>query len=134
MNIDLLQHDSNSDVSFFLDSMMASQYIPLINKPMRVCKTKASLIDHVFIKFNGNTNFQAGTIISSISDHYLNFVTLDLEKPSKPSNTNHFVRDSSKQNISTFKNVLNSQSWHDVFEACHNNNTELGYNIVNRES
>ena len=47
--------------------------LPQITIPTRVTRTSASLIDHIY-RTTDNNNCTAGTIISDITDHYINFI------------------------------------------------------------
>ena len=47
-NINILNHDTNIPTSEFVDTMFSYGYLPLINRPTRVCSTTATLIDNIY--------------------------------------------------------------------------------------
>lgn len=49
---------------------------PLILRPTRVCRTTATLIDHMWYRGAAHTA-TAGVIISDVSDHFVTFVQVD---------------------------------------------------------
>ena len=53
---------------------MSNGFIPRITKPTRVIIHSATLIDHIFLKYNPQSTHFAGSIITDISDNYPNFI------------------------------------------------------------
>ena len=47
MNLNLLDHSTNSKVKEYLNIVCQNLLIPMINKPTRVSKSKATIIDHI---------------------------------------------------------------------------------------
>ena len=47
MNLNLLDHRSNSKVKEYLNIVSQNLLIPMINKPTRVSKSNATIIDHI---------------------------------------------------------------------------------------
>ena len=50
MNLNLLDHRSNSKVKEYLNIVFQNLLIPMINKPTRVSKSNATIIDHILTK------------------------------------------------------------------------------------
>ena len=61
-NVDLLNYDSNHDVSNFLDTMDSNLLLPQITSPTRITAKLSTLIDNIFSNFfdfsfsSGNCN------------------------------------------------------------------------------
>ena len=70
-NIDLLKSKSSQISQDFLPSLRSCYLIPTVDKPMRVHRTSATLIDNIFV--NNPDNLLASGNISDISDHFSQF-------------------------------------------------------------
>ena len=57
MNLNLLDHRSNSKVKEYLNIVFQNLLIPMINKPTRVSKSNATIIDHILTKSYFYTKF-----------------------------------------------------------------------------
>lgn len=72
-NIDLIKWKEHKLTSDFSNSMFSLGLWPLIDKPSRITKESATLIDNIFT----NAHYQtSGLLLSDISDHLLVFVIL----------------------------------------------------------
>ena len=67
-NINILDENQNLFCNEFLDTLSTQSFMPLINKPTRITKTTASLIDNIFT--NMHVQATSGVIISDNSDHF----------------------------------------------------------------
>ena len=75
-NINLLKCNDNN-VCDFTNLLYAHLFFPTITKPIRITKTSASVIDHIWT--NGLHNYQtSGIIYSVLSDHFPVFTTLKI--------------------------------------------------------
>ena len=74
-NIDLLKYDTEKDSADFLDSMYASFLLPYISTPSRVTPRSKTLIDNIFSN-NIEDGSISGNIVTTISDHYAQFLLL----------------------------------------------------------
>ena len=115
MNIDLLKAGNNSATANYLDAFVANSFIPKITVPTRTTHSSATLIDHVFHKLS-NTNTSQGTITHDISDHYSNFIMIEMKSPIK---THSFIthRLMKPNNIQDFYNALQSHNWSRVIDC-----------------
>ena len=52
---------------------MADSFVPAITKPTRVTINAATLTGNIFLKYNPQTTFNAGSIMTNISDYYVIF-------------------------------------------------------------
>ena len=79
LNIDLLKSHTNQPASELLDTVMHYNNIPKITLPTRITETTATLIDHIYDN-TSDRNSLAGTLLSDITDHHINFIIMDKEK------------------------------------------------------
>ena len=49
MNVDLLKYEVHSKTNEYLDGIFEHGFLPVISKPTRICKSSATLIDHIYI-------------------------------------------------------------------------------------
>jgi len=70
-NINLLNHDENSEVSDFVDILNSHLLLPTINIPTRITNTSQTLIDNILVSpsFTG----YSGNLTVGISDHLPQF-------------------------------------------------------------
>ena len=78
-NIDLLKYDTNADSTARSDSMYISFFLPYIKTPTQVTTHSKTLIDNIFSN-NIEDGLISGNIISTISDHFVQFL---LQKDTK---------------------------------------------------
>ena len=79
-NIDLINTDNNH-VEQYTNTILQNSFIPCITIPTRVTDHSASIIDHILLKTPKkliHTKVSAGNLITDISDHFPNFIFLDL--------------------------------------------------------
>ena len=84
-NIDLLKYDTNKDSTMFLDIMYTNFLLPYITIPTRVTTHSKTLIDNIFSS-NIEDGLISGNIITTISDHYAQFLlqkNIKIEKKEK---------------------------------------------------
>ena len=74
-NINLLDHNYNKHVKYFIDSIYSLGCRPLIDKPTRVTNDNNSLIDNIFTNNNYSHKYN-GILLNDISDHYPIFTFL----------------------------------------------------------
>jgi hypothetical protein len=81
-NINLLKLNESQTCTDYLDTLIINGFVQIINKATRIQNNKSSLIDHIMTNTN-LVEYNAGTIIDDISDHFINFLQLTTEKTSK---------------------------------------------------
>ena len=69
-NINLLNADSHILTSEFIELMFSTSLLPTINKPTRVGRSSATIIDNIFINNTHYNVIDAGILTSDISDHF----------------------------------------------------------------
>ena len=78
-NIDLLKYHDNNLVNTFVNLMYSYSFFPCIDRPTRIYTTKRgttiSLIDNIFTN-DTDHKIKSGNLITDISDHFPNFVSV----------------------------------------------------------
>ena len=81
-NFDLLNHESNDQISKFLHMMIENSYQPCILEPTRIIQgNKPSLVDNIFS--NSIEPVTSGNLYQKISDHLPNFAIFNNTKYQK---------------------------------------------------
>lgn len=113
-NIDLLKYDSNKDSTTFLDTMYTSFLLPYITIPTRVTTHSKTLIDNIFSN-NIEEGLTSGNIITTISDHYAQFLIQKSIKIEK-NQTNLFRHNFKNFNDALFDFELENKDWKSILE------------------
>ena len=114
INIDLLKSSSNRLTTNYLDMMMSHNLIPSITVPTRITQSTASLIDHIFTN-SALEKSVAGTLISDITDHFSNFIFIDMlrQKLTHPKYVTY--RKINEKTLRSLNEALDNESWHEVY-------------------
>lgn len=108
-NINLL--DNTDYVRDFSNQFFSHTFFPVINKPTRVTKISATIIDHFWTNNMHNYNF-SGIIYTSISDHFPVFSSFSLPKPkSQNPGTKISKRIFSDERTESFVGELSEYNW-----------------------
>ena len=78
-NLNLLDYKTNTKVKSYLNMIFAHSFIPLINKPTRISRNNATLIDHILTNTFMSEKYLTGIIKTDISDHFPVFFVTDTE-------------------------------------------------------
>ena len=109
INIDLLKTNLQSTQDY-LNTMLSYNLIPSIIIPTRVTDRSSTLIDHIFVrlpKSKVNNQITSGNFISDISDHFSNFIIVDIEL--KKTMERPLIRLFTKKNTEKFKQNLSAE-------------------------
>ena len=112
-NIDLLKIESDKNASKLLDLFAGNNMVPMINLPTRVTDSSSTLIDHIYKTVNDISD-TAGSIVSDITDHYLNFILIKKQVTLK-SQSHVTYRSYSERNLRKFNNYLENVDWSSVY-------------------
>ena len=116
MNINLLQCSNHKPSAFYYDTLLSNGFAPKITSPTRVTHNSATLIDHIFVNENKNNHSFAGTITSSMSDHYFNFIFLkNTIKSERPKTITY--RPFTESNVLKFNEALKETDFRSVFDV-----------------
>ena len=110
INIDLLKSNSNRLATNYLDMMMSHNLIPCITLPTRITQSTASLIDHIFTNVIPK-NSTAGTLISDITDHFSNFILIDISKQKLSHPKFVSYRKINEKTLKSLNEALDNESW-----------------------
>lgn len=119
-NINLLSYNDNNAQNL-VNMFHSYSFFSTINKPTRVTKTSASIIDHLWT--NNFENYEtSGIVYVSISDHFPIFSRFSLNEHMTNSNTVKIIRRKyNGENINCFRGDLEDFSWN-VFTPTHTAN------------
>ena len=112
-NINLLKLANSNLAQSYLNIIHLNGFLQLTRKATRIQNNSYSLIDHILVK-NEPENLLSGTIVSDLSDHFINFISLGNSNNFTPLCNHRYERVFSQQNKSNFLNTLNNMSWRNV--------------------
>ena len=69
-NLSLLDYETNIKVKNYLNLLFQKSFIPVINKPTRVSRNNATIIDHINTNHFLNNYMHSGITTADISDHF----------------------------------------------------------------
>ena len=111
-NLDLLKIESSSYSHDFLMSLQSCYLLPTIDKPSRVSRTSATLIDNIFVNIPNQVSI-SGNIISDISDHFSQFCILKSVAEQTHASIRK-VRDYSQFSSDSFTAELGYVDWNEI--------------------
>ena len=111
-NVNLLRAESCKYSHKFLISLQSYSFIPTIDKPMRVYRNSATLIDNILVK-NVKGTVSSGNVVSNVSDHLTQFCIFHSCK-NKISPPRQKIRDYSRFSKSIFHNELSQIEWDSI--------------------
>ena len=109
-NIDLLKCETSQISQDFLLSLRSCYLIPTVDKPTRVHRTSATLIDNIFVN-NPDKLLVSGNIISDISDHFSQFCITTSAKGKLQQVKNIKLRNYSRFSADRFNDDLHEVDW-----------------------
>ena len=101
--------------------MFQNRFIPTINKPTRITKNTATLIDHIIINNFKNIKIKTGIFITDISDHFPVFITAQKslnQLPKKVKTKKRVIKDAS---LATYISLLSTTNWEPVLKTKNTN-------------
>jgi hypothetical protein len=128
-NIDLLKHNNHIPTSEFINLNFTHTISPLINKPTRVTKNSATIIDNIFTNaLQHDKNFTC-ILPSDISDH---FPILHFSYIPKPNFTPipKTKRDYSQKNVDKFSRLFAAIAWENVYSE---NDAQRAYTTMHKK-
>ena len=114
-NINLLNFDKHAETTSFVDMLHAHSFVSLINRPTRVTKKSATLIDNIFTNCYCNIEhtFQC-LIYTDVSDHFP-IVHIDFEMKLCDTDTSVTRRNLSYKNRQRFYESISSVNWEALY-------------------
>ena len=111
-NLNCLEFHQSSEIRQFFNKMFKKGAIPLINRPIRVTISSATLIDNIFTNCVFNTSLKNGIINTSILDQFAIFAAIkftnEKTRNQKIKIKIRFFSDKSKE---SFKQDLQKINW-----------------------
>ena len=112
LNINCLEYFENEKVSTFYNSLFEYGASALINKPTRVAKTSATIIDNVITANIFDESLEKGIIKSDLSDHLpIFFSTSTSKSPQNFSPLKLKKRIFNENNLASFKDQISNINW-----------------------
>jgi len=113
-NLNLLEHNSNSKISDYINTFYSHYFVPCIDRPTRITPNTATLIDNIFTN-DITAAITSGVIATDLSDHFPIFITRQNSRPNL--NVPHKKVASRKyrqlfpNNINSLTNALSIVDW-----------------------
>jgi hypothetical protein len=127
-NINLAVLNQNQLSHNYFNTVLSNGFLPLNTKATRIQGNTHSLIDHILSNSDTLENSNIGTIVSDISDHFINFFTIIPPSANRHHKTNTF-RDMNPTNNENFRSQLSNLSCHNVLNSTDvNTSLELFWN------
>ena len=120
-NINLLKINHSQSTALYLETIFANGFLQKIGKATRIQGNTFFLIDHILTKTEINVEL-SGTIISDISDHFINFVAVPCTKTRVTSDIKP-KRNFSQFNLRRFKEALGLCTWNNTLSNNDVNNS-----------
>ena len=130
-NINILNCDSDKDISNFIDTMYASSLYPTIKTPTRITATSKTLIDNIF--YNDFTKkISAGNILTSISDHLTQYLLISNQPELSLNNSKKETLKIRKFNKKCFLEEFRNIDW-DHYLRIYKKDTDLSFELFLRK-
>ena len=91
-NLNFLNYKTDNHVVRFTNTLLQYNLFPMINKPTRVTKTTASIIDNIITNNYTRAKMQSGIIKTDITDHFPVFLITDSATPKQKINKNYLCK------------------------------------------
>ena len=114
-NINILNCNSDRNTSSFTDTLYSNSFYPTINIPTRITSTSKTLIDNIL--YNNITKcISAGNIVTSFSDHLMQYIFIPGEISEKPNNNKIFKRKYTAKNLKKSQFALDKTDWKRILD------------------
>ena len=111
-NLNCLNNNEDSNIRHFYHNAFELGFIPLINKPTRVCKNSATIIDNILTNCVFDNTLKKAIIKNDISDHFPIISTIQTRKNQiKCQNLVYNKREFNGANKAAFKQQLSVLHW-----------------------
>ena len=115
VNIDIIQQDSKT--IDYVTTLACHKLLPFITRPTRITSHSATLIDHIFVRFDQTDRpICSGNFFCSITDHLPNFAIIDIGKPVYNKLPRPKTRLFSEKNMLKFATMIYDTDWISDFE------------------
>lgn len=111
-NINLFNLNNNNSTALYLETIYSNGFNQKIGHATRIAGNSFSLIDHILTKSSIKC-ISSGTILTDFSDHFTNFITIDVTINRK-SPQFCYSRNFSPAKIRNFKLTLETLRWRNI--------------------
>ena len=122
LNLIFLDHKTKTKVKDYLNLTFLNFPIPVINKPTRITKTNATLIDHILTNDFVNTGSSTDIVKIDIADHFPNRLIRSAQFfnniQNKTTIRKREINEKSKQYI---MKILNEVNWKHLYSLTSTN-------------
>ncbi|XP_065645688.1 uncharacterized protein LOC136076146 [Hydra vulgaris] len=109
-NINLLNHSSNVNVQYFLNTLIQHDIIPTISKSTRITNTSSTLLDNIFTNNIHNCLLESGIIKTDITDHFPIFlITNNITDNHSALKSTIQMRQINENSLLHFRNLLSEK-------------------------
>ena len=126
-NVDLLKYDTHGDTSNFIDQLYSHGLHPLINRPTRITRTSASIIDNIFTN-ELQISQLSGLLINDLSDHLPNFQICKYTNEALQNKNRHVLTESRQMNADNFESFYEALALEDWDEVINSDDVNNAYN------
>lgn len=124
-NVNLINADNHAASADFLQCMYSSAFMPIINKPTRITRHSATLIDNIFCNNVNEGKLLSGICMTEISDH-LPVFCINIDKVCKEKPMYQLKRQFNDVNVNKFLQLTHNIDWSSVLS---NNNCQAAFTI-----
>ena len=115
-NVNILSAETHTLTGEFLELMFSNMFVPVINKPTRIGKTSATIIDNIFTNSKDFDSCFSGILYTDITDHFPIFYIDNSHSLINVDEVTYITRRSyNVRNVERFKDSLCAINWDDVF-------------------
>ena len=120
LNLNLIDYQSNAKVRNFVNLIFQHSFVPIVNKPTRVTKSNATLVDYIITNsFIDQENF-TGIIKTNISDHFPIF-TISMKHRLHSSDKKVTIRKVNADTIQEFRDIVSEVDWGNLYSISNPN-------------
>ena len=104
-NINLLNMNTDKNVTEFFDIMVSKSLIPFVINPTRVTPFSKTIIDNIFSDSSHHNESLSGNIRTHITDHFAQYLVISIESKNNTISSKKFIRDT--KNLNSQENQFN---------------------------
>ena len=106
-----MDYSRNTHVHDFFNFVFQNVVFPVINRPTRVTKSSAAIIDNTLTNTLIDSHIQSGIVKTDISDHFAGFFYLKTNLEQTDIKKTIIKRDINEDNMKYRKTIFNSTDW-----------------------
>ena len=123
LNLNLIDYQSNAKVRNFVNLIFQHSLVPIVNKPTRVTKNNATLIDYIITNSFTDQENLTGILKTDISDHFPIFnISMKHGLDSNDKKVTIKKRIINADSIQEFRDILSEVDWGNLYSISNLNN------------